>query len=163
MAGTQIECPTCGIQTLVPGDSPGRTADAKAKAVPSRKGLFDALLGNASQMSRGEAAEEVRHLLVPEERIELAYKLIRDLFVFTDRRLILIDKQGVTGKKTECHSIPYRSIVHFSVETAGTFDRDAELKIYVSGNPLPIEKQFRKGGADIFDVQRAIAMAVVGG
>jgi hypothetical protein len=58
--------------------------------------------------------------------------------------------------------VPYKSIVHFSVETAGTFDRDAEMKIYVSGSSLPIEKQFRKDGANIFDVQRTLALAVVG-
>lgn len=102
------------------------------------------------------------HLLVPGERIELAYKLFRDLFVFTDRRLLLIDKQGLTGKKIESHSIPYKSIVHFSVETAGTFDLDAELKLYVSGSSVPIQTQFRKDGANIYEVQRAIAMAVVG-
>jgi hypothetical protein len=132
------------------------------RRVSKAGGLFDSLVGNASQMPANKAMEEVRHLLVAGEKVELGYKLIRDVFVFTDRRLILIDKQGVTGKKVECHSIPYRSIIHFSVETAGTFDRDAELKIYVSGDPVPIQKQFRKGGADIFEVQQALATAVVG-
>lgn len=120
------------------------------------------MLGNASTLDPKLAASEVEHLLVPNEQIELAFKLIRDLFVFTDRRLLLIDKQGLTGKKVECHTIPYKSIVHFSVETAGTFDRDAELKIYVSGNPVPIQKQFKKNGANIFEVQKALAMAIVG-
>lgn len=157
--GTRIECPSCGTHTLIPDPSKAYTQASR----PARSGgVFDALLGNASQMPRGDAAKEVAHLLVPGEQIELAYKMIRDLFVFTDRRLILIDKQGMTGRKVECHSIPYRSIIHFSVETAGTFDRDAELKIYVSGRVAPIERQFRKGGANIFDVQRAIAMAVIG-
>ncbi len=125
-------------------------------------GMFDGLLGIASSYDRKKAGKEVMHLLVPGERIELAYKLFRDLFVFTDRRLLLIDKQGLTGKKIESHSIPYKSIVHFSVETAGTFDLDAELKLYVSGSSVPIQTQFRKDGANIYEVQRAIAMAVVG-
>ncbi|MHA7813418.1 MAG: PH domain-containing protein [Phycisphaerales bacterium] len=124
--------------------------------------MFNALLGNASQVDLKVAAKETNHLLVPGEKIELCYKLVRDLFVFTDRRLILIDKQGVRGKKVECHSIPYKSVTHFAIETAGTFDRDAELKIFISGATVPIEKQFRKGGANIFDVQRAIATAIVG-
>ncbi len=50
----------------------------------------------------------------------------------------------MTAKKIEYHSIPYKSITHFSIETAGNFDLDAELKIWISGTQLPIEKQFNK-------------------
>jgi hypothetical protein len=86
--------------------------------------------------------------------------LIRDLIVFTDKRLILIDKQGMTGKKIEYHSIPYRSVTHFSVETAGTFDLDAELKIWVSSTSEPVAKQFKKD-KNIYDVQQALAAYVL--
>ena len=79
---------------------------------------------------------------------------------FTDRRLLLIDKQGITGRKVDYHSIPYRSISHFSVETAGTLDMDSELKIYISSNPTPIEREFKKG-TDIIGVQRMLAEAVL--
>ena len=61
-------------------------------------------------------------------KVEHAYQLIRDYFVFTDKRFVLVDKQGVTGSKVEYHSIPYKGITHFSIETAGTFDLDASLK-----------------------------------
>lgn len=60
------------------------------------------------------------------ENVEAAFKLVRDLIVFTEKRLILVDKQGITGKKTEFQSIPYKSISRFSVETAGRFDLDSE-------------------------------------
>ena len=154
-----MECPRCGTpsKAIAAGSSQRAPSESRKSG-----GLFDALIGNASEVDRKEAAKETGHLLVPGERIELCYKLVRDFFVFTDRRLILIDKQGVRGKKIECHSIPYKNVSHFSVETAGTFDLDAELKLFISGNPHPIEKRFRKGGADIFDVQRAIATAIVG-
>ncbi|MFN2220056.1 MAG: PH domain-containing protein [Anaerolineae bacterium] len=46
----------------------------------------------------------------------------------------------MTGKNADYHSLPYRAVTHFSVESAGTFDRDADLKIWVSGNDKPIEK-----------------------
>lgn len=83
------------------------------------------------------------------------------MFLFTNRRLLLIDKQGITGKKTEYHSIPYRSVTHFSVETAGTFDLDAELKIWLSGNPHPIARQFNRQ-VDIYELQAILAHYVVG-
>jgi len=54
------------------------------------------------------------------------------LFIFTNKRLILVDKQGITGKKIEYFSVVYKSISRFSIETAGNFDLDAELKIWIS-------------------------------
>src|SRR5688500_15025722 len=107
-------------------------------------GLLDGLMGNASEVSAESIQGEYGRLLAPGEKFQKVYQLLRDYFLFTDRRLILIDKQGMTGKKVEYHSIPYRSITHFSIETAGSFDMDAELKIYLSGNPMPIQKSFNK-------------------
>lgn len=124
-------------------------------------GLFDGLIGNASELNVNKLEEELKDLLIPNESIKNAYKVIRDTFIFTDKRLILIDKQGVTGKKTEYHSIPYKSILHFSVETAGTFDLDAELKIWVSGSNLPIQKNFNKS-TNIYKVQSVLAEYVLG-
>lgn len=123
-------------------------------------GLFDGLIGNASEVSITKLQEELKELLIPGETIKNAYKVIRDTFIFTDKRLILIDKQGVTGKKTEYHSIPYKNIVHFSVETAGTFDLEAELKIWVSGSAVPIQKNFNKS-TNIYQVQSVLAEYVL--
>ena len=72
-------------------------------------------------------------LLLPDERIEAAYQSIRDGLVFTDRRIIAINVQGVTGKKKDFTSLPYSKIQVFSVETAGTLDLDSELELYFSG------------------------------
>ncbi|MFD1361394.1 PH domain-containing protein [Lentibacillus salinarum] len=119
-------------------------------------GLFDGMMGNASEADAQEVEKELGELLSPSEEVAHAYKLIRDLMVFTNKRLILVDKQGVTGKKTEYHSIPYRSITHFSVETAGTFDLDAELKIWVSGSAEPVQKTFNKQ-LNIYNVQSVLS------
>ncbi|MEM8494281.1 MAG: PH domain-containing protein [Planctomycetota bacterium] len=88
-------------------------------------GLLNKVLGNAAQVDPAVVKNTVGPLLLPDETIDLAYKIIRDTFVFTDRRLILVNVQGVTGKKVNYRSIPYTSIVDFAVETAGTFDTDA--------------------------------------
>ena len=119
-------------------------------------GLFSGLMGNASEVNLESLQEEYENILAGSERIEKAYKLIRDLFIFTDKRLILVDKQGMTGKKTEYHSIPYRSITHFSIETTGHFDLEAELKIWISGTALPIEKQFNRD-SNIYELQQVLA------
>ncbi|KUJ67783.1 cytoplasmic protein [Streptomyces albus subsp. albus] len=118
-----------------------------------------ALFGNAHSIDAGRAQQDYARLLGHAEQIHAAYLLIRDTILFTDRRLILVDKQGITGKKTEYHSIPYRSISHFAVETAGHFDLDAELKIWLSSNPTPIQKTFTKG-VDIYEVQAILTQFV---
>ena len=123
-------------------------------------GLLDGLLGNASEIDPGKIEAEFAQVLASGERIELAYQLIRDLLVFTDKRLILVDKQGITGSKIEYHSLPYRTITHFSIETAGHFDLDAELKIWVSGTAEPIQKQFNKK-LSIYEVQSVLANYVL--
>ena len=123
-------------------------------------GLFNSLLGNASEVDIGEINNEYVKIMGENERIERAYKLVRDMYIFTNKRLILVDKQGITGKKCEYHSIPYKSISHFSIETAGNFDLDAELKIYISGNPVPIEKKFNKS-LNIYALQAILATYVL--
>ena len=123
-------------------------------------GLLNALLGNASSMSVADATKEYGYVLAKGEEIEVAYKLVRDMFIFTGKRLILVDVQGITGKKIEIQSIPYKSIVRFAVETAGHLDLDAELKIWLSGSPMPIEKKFNKN-VNIYEVQATLAEAIV--
>jgi hypothetical protein len=124
-------------------------------------GLLDGLLGNASEVDVSRIEGDFAQVMAPGERIEKAYQLIRDLFVFTNKRLILVDKQGLTGNKVEYHSLPYRNITHFSVETAGHFDLDAELKVWISGSPVPIQKRFNKN-LNIYQVQSVLAGYVLG-
>ena len=124
-------------------------------------GLFSALLGNAGAISQDELQKQYSQLLCDGEEIELGFKIIRDMFIFTNKRLILVDKQGITGSKTEYKFISYKSITRFSIETAGTFDLDAELKIWVSSEIQPsISKQFNKS-VNVYDVQKVLAHHVL--
>jgi hypothetical protein len=125
-------------------------------------GLFSSLMGNASTVSNEELIKNFGQLLIENEQIELGFKLFRDTFIFTNKRLIIVDVQGLTGSKTEYLSVTYKSISRFSVETAGTFDLDAELKIWVSSETLPsIRKKFNKS-VNVYEVQRVLATYVIG-
>lgn len=125
-------------------------------------GIFSSLLGNAGAVPLEELQKEYGKLMVQGENLELGFKLFRDLIIFTTKRLILVDKQGLTGSKVAYKSVPYKSISRFSVETAGTFDLDAELKIWVSSEQLPsISKQFNKS-VNVYDVHRVLASYVLG-
>jgi hypothetical protein len=123
-------------------------------------GMLDGLLGNATEIDVSKLQTEFAQVLAPGEKIEKAYQLIRDTFVFTDMRLIFVDRQGLTGQKVEYQSIPYRNIARFSVETAGTFDLDAELKIWVAGAQTPIQVRFNKK-LSIYEVQSVLASYVL--
>lgn len=123
-------------------------------------GLLSGLMGNASQKNVDKVERDLEDILVPAEQVTLAFSLIRDLIVFTEYRLILVDKQGVTGKKTSYKSLPYRSISRFSVETSGHFDLDAELKIGVSSAVEPSEVLQFKSDNSVIEIQQALASAV---
>lgn len=78
-------------------------------------------------------AADVQELLLPEERIEAAYQSVRDGLVFTSLRIIVINIQGITGKKKDFTSLPYNRIQSFSVETSGIVDLDSEVTLWFSG------------------------------
>ena len=125
-------------------------------------GLFSALIGNAGSIDREIILKDYSRLLIAGEDIEQGFKLIRDVYIFTSKRLILIEKQGLTGSKIDYKSIAYKSITRFSIETAGPFDLEAELKIWISSEQLPsIVKQFNRS-VDVYEVQRVLATYVLG-
>jgi len=120
-------------------------------------GLLSSLLGNAGAIENSVIQEKYGKLLLDSEEVIAGFKIIRDTFIFTNKRLIIVDVQGLTGSKIEYFSVLYKSITRFSVETAGSFDLDAELKIWISGEQSPsISKKFNKK-VDIYEVQKLLA------
>lgn len=87
------------------------------------------LLGNYSKMNDKEVKKWVDPFLMEGEEVKMAFKLIRDMLIFTDKRIILFDRQGVTGAKTRVISIKYGSIVDVSCETAGAGFDDSEINL----------------------------------
>lgn len=112
-------------------------------------------LGKTNQ----EAAKDVLPLLVPGEEIVGVYKAMRDYVVFTTKRIISVNVQGVTGKKKDFTSLPYSKVQVFSVETAGTFDLDSELELWFSG--LGLVKFDFTGTSDIVKIGQLISNAIL--
>ena len=125
-------------------------------------GLLSGLLGNAGSVEPEKLQEEYAPLLIDGESIEAGFRLVRDVFIFTTKRLILVDKQGVTGKKIEYLSIAYKNISRYSIETSGHMDLDAELKIWISSEREPsIQKRFNRK-VNIYSVQQLLSRYVLG-
>ena len=106
-----------------------------------------------------EIAPSVAPLLVAGEQFVATFKAVRDFVVFTDKRLIAVNVQGITGKKRDFTSLPYSKVQAFSIETAGTFDLDAELDLWFSGLGK-VRLEF-KGSADIRQLGQMIATYVL--
>lgn len=97
--------------------------------------LFGGLLGNYSEVTIPELKSQYGAYLMPDEQIQMGFKLIRDAFIITDERLILIDHQGVTGKKTRVASIHLASIFEVTMETGGTGFDDCEVTLHYITSP----------------------------
>ena len=99
-------------------------------------------------------------LLTDGEIIEVGFTVQRDTLLFTNKRLILIDIKGLAGKQIEYYSIPYARIMKFSVVTGSSFDLDAELKVWIGNDALPLEKKFNKD-VNVYEVQKVLAAHVL--
>ena len=106
-----------------------------------------------------EAAKDVLPLLVPGEEVIGVYKAMRDYVVFTTKRIISVNVQGVTGKKKDFTSLPYSKVQVFSVETSGTFDLDSELELWFSG--LGLVKFDFTGASDSVKIGQLISNAIL--
>jgi hypothetical protein len=121
-----------------------------------KMGLFSNLMGRATELDPKELENDFINVLFDGEQIEAAFKIFRDKWIFTNKRLIMLDVQGMSGSKKEYHTIPYKSITHFLVETAGSFDGDCEIEIWVSGSAAPLKKELKKG-IDVINLQKTLA------
>ena len=98
-------------------------------------------------------------ILVPGERPYIAYKTFRDSAIFTDRRLIVRDSQGITGKKVELYSLPYSRIDMWSSENAGHLDLNAEMELWTRAGHVKIKLG---RGVDIRRLDNLISQMVLG-
>lgn len=111
------------------------------------------------KVDEGCIPNPLRQLLVEGESIVGAYKAIRDYVVFTDKRFISVNVQGITGKKQDFTSMPYRNISVFSVETSGVLDLDSELELYFSGVGK-VKFEFTRQ-SDVVEIGRLISRYVL--
>ena len=103
--------------------------------------------------------KELTPILVHGEDVIDCYKSIRDGVIFTNKRIIIISVEGLTGKKKDITSLPYSKIQAFSVESSGVFDIDSELELWISGLGK-VRLEFT-GGTDVNEVCKLIGSFVL--
>lgn len=109
-------------------------------------------------ISETSIPKDVNNMLVDGERAVAAYKTIRDVAIFTNKRLIARDAQGITGKKTEIYTLPYSSINMYSSENAGIIDFNSELELWTRAGHIKINL---KKGVDIRKLDNLIASCIL--
>ena len=132
-------------------------------------GLIDYMGDNATQIDANEYEEKVREedpsLLQLDEHLRFAFKgrggSGRDYYMLTNKRLLIRDKKGLTGKRISYKSVPYQSIRAFSVETCGTLDTDSEIKVYARGIGT-VSMDFTKD-VDVLVINRFLSSVVIQG
>jgi hypothetical protein len=123
-------------------------------------GLFSGETKQPASSETKKLFSEFGRLLVDGEIIEIGFVVFRDTFLFTNKRLILVDIQGISGRQIEYISIPYSRITKFSVQTGGSFEPDAELKLWVGSETVPLEKKFNKD-VNVYELQKVLAAHVL--
>ncbi len=101
----------------------------------------------------------ISELLIAGEQVLGSYSTVRDYVVFTDKRVIAVNVQGVTGAKQDFTSLPYSKVPAYSIETSGVFDLDSELELYFSGMGRVRFEFF--GSSDIVAIGQAISTYIL--
>jgi hypothetical protein len=123
-------------------------------------GLFSGQDKNTATAETKKFHANYGQLLADGEIIEVGFTVARDTFLFTNKRLILVEIQGISGKQTEYISLPYNKITKFSVRTGGSFDLEAELNLWIGSDTMPLEKKFNKDN-NVYEVQKVLASHVL--
>lgn len=104
--------------------------------------IGDSNLLNLKEIPLSSVRSEVAGLLIPGEEMIQAFQTIRDQVVFTDKRVFVVNVQGITGKKVAYISYPYSKVQYYGIETAGLLDIDSELILNFS-NGACLQFDFR--------------------
>lgn len=93
-----------------------------------------------------QPTQDIMAMLIQGEQVYAAFKTVRDIAAFTSHRLIVRDSQGISGKKIETYSLPWKSVNMWSIENAGTLDFNSEVELWTRAGHVKINL---KKGADI--------------
>lgn len=105
-----------------------------------------------------EVPKDALDLLIDGETVICSYKTIRDVAIMTNKRFIVVDSQGITGKKKEIYTLPYSSIVMYSSENAGMLDINSEIELWTKAGKIKLNFSTK---ADIRKFDRVLANAIL--
>ncbi len=116
---------------------------------------------NLKPIEEKDVQRDVTNLFVDGERILGAYKTIRDQVIFTNKRIITVDVQGITGKRKDYSTLPYSKLQYFSVQTPGFAELipDCEMELFFT-NGFVAKFEF-KGNCNIIELGKTISQYIL--
>lgn len=106
--------------------------------------IFDSNILNLKEIGLNNIRSEIYNMLVEGEQADLAFQTVRDQVIFTNKRILVVNVQGITGKKVSYFSYPYSKVQYFGIETAGILDIDCELILaFSNGGKLSFDFKSR--------------------
>ena len=102
------------------------------------------IMGTPGAVQGAKLQASYRHLFAEEEVVEIGFKTPAEVFIFTDRRMILAQRLGLMGRQGECHSFPYSNIRRLSVENVGVLKSKSELQVWVVNEEVPLRRTLKK-------------------
>ncbi|MBR1910794.1 MAG: PH domain-containing protein [Treponema sp.] len=116
---------------------------------------------NLKPIDISEVRNEVQQFLIENEDIECAFKTFRDQVIFTNKRIISIDVQGLTGKRKSFSILPYSTIQFFEVQTQGFMEIFPDSELFIQyANGFTAQFEF-KGAVDICRLGKIISAYVL--
>jgi hypothetical protein len=119
----------------------------------------NAVVFKLKPIAEDKVREDFHKFLIEGEEIFAAFKTVRDQLVFTTKRIIAANVQGMTGSKVDYTSIPYNKIQAFSVESSGTFDIDCEIEVFISA--VGRARFEIKGNFDVVEFNQILSQQVL--
>ncbi|MBR2990703.1 MAG: PH domain-containing protein [Solobacterium sp.] len=121
--------------------------------------IGDANLLNLRAINLNQVRPEVPELMMEDEQMMQAFMTMRDQVIFTDRRIFVVNVQGLTGKKISYFSYPYAKVLYYGIETAGVLDLDSEL-VLTFANGARLQFDF-KTNVDIHQISTLISRFIL--
>lgn len=123
---------------------------------------LDDLFGEASEIDVGRVEDDLKRFLVDGESLHRGFVVVQKMFFFTDKRLLIIRREGFTQTKTDFHTVPYDSIRDFSVDTPGRFENEGELRVWLMGMTSPMRFTINPN-VEVYDLHQALSENVLHG
>lgn len=138
--------------------SSGLDAATRSSSGTSSGGSFNFLSDDGVEVDPAQVNEELRPILADDETVDVAFKIgRRDMCIFSTKRILMVDRQGMTGKKTEYKTVPLRYCTAFKLKTGGSFS-DAEAIVYTDvPGQKEIQQDLKKSKSDIWAIQSMLA------
>lgn len=123
--------------------------------------LLQRAVGHATRVDNEKVRDHVSRYMIPGERIYMSFQVLRDMIIFTQHRIIIVDIKGV-GIQKGIKTIPYKSITRFEIRTGGAVDINTELMIWIGyGSDPTYVIMFAHGDDNLYKVQKIIASALL--